>query len=416
MKTIALVAFFLSSNAFAEVIFTPDLNLDLEFHYYSHKPNDIELGHKHRSKLGLETKFTDNLNLYNSLNALFFSVFDDQEKRINLNDDNLEIFLGENYLNYTKNSWQLKAGYQIIAWGESFAFNYADVINPKDQRETFYFDYSNSRLPSFIVNYRYFLENGSLEFIYSPEVRYSKNLPLNLVLKDEIPGINLKTKIQEKENFFDENDYGVKFSQTLKATDISLFYFNYMDKNPFYSLYSINNDGITLAENHNRISSMGLSLAKTVNDEYVVRSDVVYHHNKMINSFSSYNLTSEKSDMRELTVSLDTPSFHNISGLLLFAQSSLVEDLNQALREKHLYYALARLTYDFKEDRKLDLSYTKEFPNDASAVLAVFNYPYNDTLELRLGAEYYWGSKDSQLSRLKDISSVFIGFKNYFNL
>lgn len=327
-----------------------------------------------------------------------------------------ELYLGDNYLKFKSSSWVLQTGYQDIGWGEAFGFNYADIVNPKDLRETFYTDYADSKLPLFLVNFKYFFENGSMQLIYSPEPRFSRALPIDLFTRDVFTQKTIKTNSEKHPSFFKEHEYGGKLATSFWGIDASLFYFSYLDREASYTLRSATLDTLELDENHSRIKTTGVSLASTIYDNFVFRTDIVYGEDKNINSVQGQKLSSTPIDMSNIVFSLDTPTYSDFSGVIVLATSRLSKEIPQAFREKNQTFSVMKVAYDLGEEKTIDLSYTHEWNKKGHAVQSLFLRPVNATMEIRVGAETYWGDHNAQLSKLRNVSNVFFGIKNYFQL
>lgn len=374
-------------------------------------------GQRHRAQFEQESRFGSDLVFVNQLRWSYSSLYSDiSTAPKDAAKDTREIFLGDNYFNYKASSWVLQTGYQEVAWGEAFGFNYADIVNPKDAKETFYSDYSESRLPLFLVNYKYFFSSGSIQLIYSPEPRFSKNLPINVYAGELARNFTLNLDKEENPKFFKEHEYGGKISASFWGLDASLFYFTYLDREASYELTSATLSSIDLQEKHSRINSSGLSLAKTLFDNFVFRTDVVYTQDKLINSFTGTALISTPVNMMNVLVSLDTPSYSNFSAVFVYATSGISEEITNGFREKNQSYSIAKLSYDFGGEKTFDLSYTHEWNKSGHGVQGLLTWPVNDSLDIRVGAENYWGDENSQLSRIKNVSNIFFGIKNYFQL
>lgn len=378
---------------------------------------DENFGSRARAQVEQESHFYEDFTLVNQLRFTYSSLYTDVSKNQSTDDKNTrEFYLGDNYLKYKSASWVLQTGYQDVGWGEAFGFNYADIVNPKDLRETFYTDYADSRLPLFLVNFKYFFEDGSLQLIYSPEPRFSRALPVDLFTRGVLPQTNIKTNLEDTPDFFKKHEYGGKLSGSLWGVDASVFHFSYLDRDASYSLRSASLTNVELDEVHSRVNSTGVSIASTIYDNFVFRTDVVYTQNKRINSVSGLTLLNTPVDMTNVVLSLDTPTYSNFSGVFVVATSRLSKDLPQAFREQNQTYSIAKISYDLGSEKTIDLSYTHEFDQNGHALQGLYTWPVNSTLEVRVGAENYWGDSRSQLSKIKNISNVFFGIKNYFQL
>lgn len=252
--------------------------------------------------------------------------------------------------------------------------------------------------------------------IYSPEPRFSENLPINLFTKNLLPQTVINVDKEDSPKFFNKHEYGGKFSISLLGFDTSLFYYNYLDRDANYSLVSADFTSVLLQEEHQRVNTTGLSIAKTLFDNFVFRTDLVYTKNKQVNSISNTALISTPVNMSNLLVSLDTPTYNKFSAVFIFATSQLSEDLTDAFREKKESYSIAKLSYDLGEEKTFDLSYTHEFSKSGHGLQGLLTWPISSTLDIRIGAENYWGDESSSLGKIKNVSNVFFGIKNYFQL
>lgn len=390
--------------------------LSAKGNYYLNNANK-DIGGRSRAQIEQETKINRRFALVNQLRFAYSTLHKDLSTNPHINKkDTQEFYLGDNYFKYKSASWVLQTGYQDVGWGEAFGFNYADIINPKDLRETSYTDYADSKIPLFLVNFKYFSKNSSLQLIYSPEPRFSRSLPVDLLTKGILPQTNINMKAEETPDFFKKHEFGGKLAISYRGVDTSLFYFSYLDRDASYILRSATLSTIELEESHARVKATGASIASTIYDNFVLRTDIVYTQDKQINSMEGFALRSHSVDMANAVFSLDTPTYNNFSGVFVVAASRLSENLPQAFRAKNQAYSITKIAYDLGEEKTIDLSYTHEWSKNGHAIQSIFLWPINETIEIRIGAENYWGEKNSQLNKIKNVSNVFLGIKNYFQL
>lgn len=388
-------------------------NIDANLLYYTHDTKENP-GHKHFLSLKNELTFSEKFSLTNEVRSLYFSYYKDQRYPENLNSDNVELYLGENYFKADFDPLFIQLGYQEVSWGEAFGMHFADIITPVDQRFTNYYDYSNSKIPTFLLNAKYLYNSGSVQFIYSPEVKFSKSLPIEQFLPRDLNSVGTKIYRQKDYDFFEKNNLGFKVSHSFTSLDVSYFYYNYIDPQSYYSLKGIDsNFTILVDEKHNRIQTHAINFAKSINDEYVLRSDVVYHKNKRFNTFASYNLDSYQSDTLEWLMSLDLPTWRDFSSTLIFAQSSILDVKPDTLRDEHERYAILKISYDLKESRTIDVAYTKELSKSSNFLITGINWNYSDNLDLKASYQSFWG-KNGKLPLLKKTSALEFGIKYFF--
>lgn len=159
IKKLALLSICLPLSLKASIDTSVRGYISAKGNYYTADAEE-DFGTRARAQLEQESKIYNDFVLVNQLRFTYSSLYTDLSKNQSTDDKNTrEIYLGDNYLKYKSASWVLQTGYQDVGWGEAFGFNYADIVNPKDLRETFYTDYADSRLPLFLVNFKYFFEN-----------------------------------------------------------------------------------------------------------------------------------------------------------------------------------------------------------------------------------------------------------------
>jgi hypothetical protein len=107
-------------------------------------------------------------------------------------------------------------------------------------------------------------------------------------------------------------------------------------------------------------------------------------------------------------MSLDSPTYNNYSGILIFAES---KEENKNTNQ----YSIFKLSKTFESDKSMELVYTHEFNNTAHSVQSIYTWPWNNQIDIKFGGQIYWGERESNLEKLKRINSVFISLKNYFD-
>lgn len=409
--------FIITSHLEAQTKYSIRGSLSSKIGRYTYGKQNEKTQQAHWAEIEQESQITPKLMVLNQLRWKYNSIYQDlTENQISDSRENRRIFLGDNFIQFSASSWVIKTGYQEIAWGEAFGFNYADIVNPKDLKETFYSDYSKSRLPLFLVNFKYFFDEGSLQLIYSPEPRFSEALPVNLFTQETLPQTKIASSREKNLPFFDYNEWGGKISKSLFNFDTSFYYYNFLDRDPHYILQSASLNLIALQEKHNRINTTGFSLAKTLWEDYVFRIDLVYTKNKIINNINNFTLSSTQTNNSNLLMSLDTPTFNKFSAVFIFAYSRLEKNISNSFRNQNQSYTIAKFFYDLGENKKIDLSYTHDFTNNGHALQNLLSWPVNNSLDLEIGSEIYWGEKGSELYKIRKLSKVFLGIKNYFQL
>ena len=390
-------------------------NIENKFINYTENSSN-NLGYYHYFQIEQKNKFGSYLSVVNQLRAKAESIEEDLASKKSINKKAMfDGYLGENYIRYQAPKWVIQAGFQEIVWGESYGFNYADIINPTDNRITFFSDKNQARIPILLLNSKYFFQNSSIQLLMSPEAKYSKTLPIDLFVGDLIPQNSIQVHPEKSQSILKRNEYGLKLSMSSVGLDLSLAYFNYFNRNPYYTIKSASLTNLELNENHNRINSFILSLAKTLND-FIVRTDLVYTQNKIFNYFESQTLKNYQANSKEVLLSIDTPTVNKFTGFLVYALKKQDQfKLNSFVPETE-NYIISKVTYNLENEKNFEVSYTRELKLNGNSLQGQLNWPISNTTELRAGSEFYFGDTGSNFSKIKKMNSLFIGIKNYFQL
>jgi len=386
----------------------------------SHYTEDAKnYGQQTRGQLEQTAAFTSSFSAMNQLRWNANSISADLSKTNLSKKESFEVYLGENFLKYKSEHWVAQLGYQEVVWGEAFGFNYADVISPKDLRETLYSDADIARRPLLLANLKTLFSigdlSGSLQFLYSPEPRFSKTLPIEVYAGEIVPNITFNVTKEKTPKLFSETEFGGKASLSYAGLDLSLFGFSYLDRDPHYVLDSATLTTINVHEEHNKVKSTGAALSKTIGD-FVFRTDVVLTKDKMVNYIDGNLLRFYPTDFFNYVVSIDSPTYNDYSGVLIFASSTIKEIFPLSFREKNEKYLIGKLTKNLGADKTFELSYTHELEHTGRTVQSFINWPINSTTDLKLGGQFYSGNEESNLNKYKNISSIFFSLKNYFQL
>jgi len=428
-----LINFKISKNYAALFLFLLELNnvseaswryntrgyLTAKLTSYTEK-NISTVGQVTRAQFEQTTEFTKNFEALNQL-RLTSNTFDTDlsARSTPVQKDNFQAYLGENYFKYKSENWVAQVGYQEIVWGEAFGFNYADIINPKDQRMTFFSDAPDARFPLLLFNGKYFFSSGdltgSVQFLVSPQPRFSRALPVDFYLGDALPQTTLAVNKEKSPKLFKKNEIGGKISASYNGYDTSLFTYSYLDRAPHYEFDSASLTTVTLNEKHASIKSTGVSFAKTIYD-YVFRTDIVFTQDKAINFINNSLLDSYPTNTLNTLISLDSPTYNDYSGVFIFARSTLSKINTNSFRDKQEQYIIGKITKNLGYDRTLEFSYIHELEHSGHSIQTFLNWPVTSSNDIKIGGEFYLGDNSSNLKKLKNVNSVFFSLKNYFQL
>ena len=113
---------------------------------------------------------------------------------------------------------------------------------------------------------------------------------------------------------------------------------------------------------------------------------------------------------------MDSPTYENFSGVLIFANSNLTNAVPYSFREQKEQYLIGKITRNLEKEKSIELSYVQDLKQGGKSLQSSFNWPVNSSTDLKIGGEFYFGNEASNLYRLKNVSNIFVSLKNYFQL
>ena len=168
-------------------------------------------------------------------------------------------------------SWEgssLKIGAQRVTWGENLLLPILDVVNPRDvTNPKGYYDSSN-KLSVPMVQSMWLAGDYSLQLIYVPVTRKSKN-PKDIG--------EFSVKPIEYREWSESYEYGFRPTILWGATEINLYYYNHWQRIPSFVFTPVSGR-YDLREDEARVLTKGFSFSHS-HDAVVVRGDVAVHDN-----------------------------------------------------------------------------------------------------------------------------------------
>jgi len=98
--------------------------------------------------------------------------------------DDWQDILSEAHVTYAKNDWFLRAGKQVVVWGEADGFRLMDQINPIDQRRgVANVNFENVVIPVWLLRAEYrqpvlpsWIQDLTYQFVFNPNFQYRGNM------------------------------------------------------------------------------------------------------------------------------------------------------------------------------------------------------------------------------------------------
>jgi hypothetical protein len=239
----------------------------------SQSPNDFMSS---RSRLRTEFEAGKGKSyLFASLNSVYNSIDNSQTK----------IELREAFLQYTSNSWDLKAGRQIVTWGVADGLRITDIISPMDYSEFLARDYDDIRIPVNAFQLKYIKPSYNFELVFVPISEFfvfpvDEENPWSITQSFSMPYQIDMDKVPD--NNIENSEYGGRFSFYLSGIDFSLSALHSWNKMPVFNYnYSQYMDTLLLGANYKRLDMLGLDFSLPVS-KFVVRGEMAGYFDELI--------------------------------------------------------------------------------------------------------------------------------------
>jgi hypothetical protein len=406
--------------------------LELEIGY--EKP-DEKLS-KFKPVLFVETEYRINRN--HKFRASGLAYYDaayamtakDQPEGQSLDDEISDIELRDLTIDSTLSDiFSVKAGRQIIAWGDSNFAKITDVINPRDNTSPGLIELEDSRLP--VASLRLSAQYGSLclDGVSIHEHPGSKISGLGSDFDYYAPLRQPNIWIRDKDipdAGFKETSFAFKATRSFNGGDISLVAANTFDDLPVLSYQGINTRGILVfTPEYERFSTMGISASMAKNsalfkveaafrkDRAVQRNDVLFQIAAGIPAGSIQ--TFDKKDQVEALTGLE----YTVSDLRILLEGKVLHTLDHESflgLPEYEYRTYFQATYALlNETLALDLFWVYFNPGQGHILRLSCEYDIFDDVSVQLGMAFYSAdTSDTVIYPYKDMDRIFFRFKFFF--
>jgi len=323
-------------------------------------------------------------------------------------EDESGVSLHEGYLDYALGSVTIRAGRQIIIWGQSDGIRIVDNVSPLDYTETITRDFDEMRMAVDALNLKYGSGWGDLQLLWIPVYKSgeqpSKDSPWYLGGY----GNNTVLPDNEPDDPFKDSELALRYTLYLSGMDLAFSYFYTWNDFPCYKQL-----GTALEPVYDRVHILGAEFSKPLG-EFVYRAEAAYFAGSLVQGYGTDYFTAQKDRIKWLT-GLDwypgndwTLSCQYTQDHILNAGSGLIESgcaktvtfniSKDLFREKLTLSALGYMDIDVK-DRLVRLT---------------AEYQFIDNLEVFLGTDIFAGDRTGSYGRYKDNTQVWTKIKYHF--
>lgn len=192
-------------------------------------------------------------------------------------DNNIEVrsLFGD----WKSDCWSFKAGYQEVAWGETFGVYIMDIVNPRDLTDPFFNELAWIRLAVFSFNLQLYNDPWYCQLIVTPIPR-NNWFPREGTAFDVLsrpPMITLRGPTGFcVDRYGKDMEYGGRIGYLFESgLDVTAYYYRHWNRDPVYRL-GFDIDHFFFKPILRRVDSVGASFSKAY-EETVLRGDSILH-------------------------------------------------------------------------------------------------------------------------------------------
>jgi len=391
---------------------------------------------KVRQSLFLESRYRINQDWKFKASAFTFYDFAyliesrDEFSDETLDDNEYDIEVRDFYLDgKLTDRVSLKAGRQIIAWGDSDYARVTDVINPRDLSQPGLIDLEDARLPLSAIRLSAFFDQWSFDLAFIHEHPGSRILGAGsdfdyyAVLRD--PGLSIAEE-QNPDTGLNSSGFAAKATWSYNGGDISFVAANTYDHRPYLRYDGIINTLLAFTPEYDRFTTYGISanMAKGNNlfkletafrqDRKLMRDDFISQI--MAGTATPEVLTVESKDQVAILAGIE---YSGISDLRLTLEGEMVHTLdhkNYLSSDENEFRTYVQATYEMLNDT-LELDFFWVYFNPGHGNIFRFSTEYDifDAFTVQAGIAFYESSNsDSMIHPYKDQDRFFLRFKYSF--
>ena len=221
-------------------------------------------------------------------------------------DQRVDFFLKENYIDFSRGSWEFRLGAQQIVWGEVVGLYFADVVSARDMRDFLLPSFDIMRIPQWAARAEYFAGDNHLELIWIPVPVFDRigkpgadfyPAPLPSPITEDVA--ELFRNPQRPSRSLRNSNYGVRANRVMEGWDISGFFYRSFSTQPTFYREPGENPGqpFVFQPRYDRIWQAGSTVSKDFGD-FVLRAEAVYTRGQ---GFSVADLSASDSVVRRST-------------------------------------------------------------------------------------------------------------------
>lgn len=310
--------------------------------------------------------------------------------------ESTDLVLSQAYVQTSFRQTSIKAGYQVLPWGESIVAPITDVVSPRDNQELFNFNLDELRLGQPMVAVDQYSEYGQWSGFFIPRAEFNENpLPGTAYFFDPL---RYRGEIGGEDNL---SEYGASWRKTFEDADITV-----MAANLIANDYALNmgTDGLVTRERE-RFSLAGAVFNYALK-QIIFRGEVAWKSDQAFNDPAMQIVNrdvidayfgAEYSPSSTLTLSVEGVNRHVMDWSEEVA--STPED------SQSLLLSVTKLL--LHDDLTINFLNFHSMPRSGSLAMLLTTYDLNDNMRFGLNVVYpYSQDADSALYGVRDQKQI----------
>ncbi len=334
-------------------------------------------------------------------------------------DDKGLVELREFYWDYAGESVYWRLGKQQVVWGEADGLKLLDVINPQSFREFILDDFDDSRIPLWMVNAEYTVNNGAvIQALWIPDTTthhlapeaspFALTSPLFVPQRPE--GLSVLIENAESPSLsLGNGDLGLRYLQFVGGWDISANYlYHYLDAPVLRS--ELRGEKAVVTHTFERSHLLGGTLSKAFGD-WTLRAEFAYETDRYHRSPETASGV-ERADQWSSVVGLDFQGWTDQFISAQWFQTSIRGNAAHLIanqREEQLTFLWE--SKFLNEVLSLKYLHLHSLDHGDGMVQSKLSYNLESNLDVYVRADFFYGDSDKLFGQFDSQDRLALGFE-----
>ena len=334
-------------------------------------------------------------------------------------DDVGTLELREMYWDYSGDSIYWRVGKQQVVWGEADGLKLLDVINPQSFREFILDDFDDSRIPLWMLNVEYSLDNGGvIQSLWIPDTTTHHLAPAGspfaftspLFVPQRPEGVELILEEAKAPSLSLKNgDSGIRYLQFVGGWDISVNYlYHYIDA-PLVRSNSVGSK-LRVTQEYERSHLFGGTLSNAFGD-WTLRAELAYETDRYHRDLKASTGVS-RADQWSSVVGIDFQGFTDQFISMQWFQASIRKNSEMLVanrREEQLTFLWE--SKFFNEVLTFKYLHLHSLDHDDGMLQTKLTYNLESSLDVYARADFFYGDSDRLFGQFESADRVALGFE-----